>query len=63
MLVEVFFKNVIHSKQCSCISTTVASTVSSYTTSKYLFYVSIDLCISVATGAISASTDGCGRVY
>ena len=37
MLVEVFLKNVIHSKQCSCISTTAASTVSSYITSKYFF--------------------------
>ena len=63
MLVEVFFKNVIHSKQCSCISTTVAFTVSSYITSKYLFYDSIDWNISVAKGAISAIIDGCGRVY
>ena len=63
MLVEVFLKNAIHSKQCSCVSTTVASTVSSYITSKYFFYVWIDWCISVAKGAISAITDGCGRAY
>ena len=31
--------------------------MSSYITSKYLFYVSIDWCISVAKGAISASTE------
>ena len=60
---KIFLKNVIHSKQCSCISMTVTSIMSSYITSKYFFFVSIDWCISVAKGAISASTDGSERAY
>ena len=42
---------------------TVTSIMSSYITSKYFFFVSIDWCISVAKGAISASTDGSERAY
>ena len=60
---KIFFKNVIHSKQCSCISMTVAAIVSSFITSKYFCFVSIDWCISVAEGAISASTNGSERAY